>query len=472
MIPTPKVQREIVRCSPDVRKYFCDIQSENERLTHENLELQARLKQNCTNSSQPPSASPFVKPKSLRVKTGRKPGGQPGHKGYTLTVKEIPDEVIEHKVDICCHCGGDLSAETAQISQTRQVVDIKIIPVVIQHTVQSKICPMCGKKTTAAFPKGVDHYIQYGDIFRAAMVYLNQGNFIPFDRLADISWDIFKTPVSPGTLVNIVNECGESLKDSMDHIKNCLKQSSVLHCDETGTRVKGKNRWLHSAGNAQYTFLETNAKRGSAATTDIGILPNFGGVAVHDFWKAYYNYSDCHHAICNAHILRELQAIKEIFLQIWAERMKKLLLEIKQYVEENAGALNPKMLEKFEKRYTEILELGEKTNPFHGKGQAASHKRGKQARSKARNLLDRMNLYKADILRFMYNPQVPFDNNLAERDIRMSKVKQKISGGFRSDQGCADFNRIRSYIATASKQKISIFTAIQAAISGSPLFTV
>jgi transposase len=472
MILTPEVLREIKRCSPTIRQYFNEIQAENERLTRENGELQARLKQNCTNSSQPPSTSPFVKPKSLRIKTGRKPGGQPGHVGHTLPVKETASEVVEHKIDTCSHCGGDLSAETPLISQTRQVLDVKIIPLVIQHAVQIKICPVCGKKTTAAFPQGVDHYIQYGDTFRTIMVCLNQGNYIPYDRLARMSQDIFKTSISRGTLVNIVHECGQSLHDSLACIKEQLKQSPVVHFDETGTRVKGKNRWLHSAGNKQFTFLETHAKRGSKATTDIGILPEFFGTAVHDFWKAYYNYSDCKHAICNAHILRELQGIKDNYSQFWPVCMKNLLLEIKHSIEEQSGALNLKTLEKFEKRYDIILCLGEKENPLPKKNLSSCHKRGRKACSKARNLLNRMRLYKSDILRFMHDTGIPFDNNLAERDIRMSKVQQKISGGFRSDQGSAAFNQIRSYIATATKQGISVFEAIQAAISGKPFFTV
>jgi transposase len=447
------------------------VQAENEHLYRENAELRARLNQNCTNSSQAPSASPFVKPKSLRIKTGRKPGGQPGHTGYNLPVKETADEMIEHKVDICCHCGGDLSAETAQISQTRQVMDIKIIPLVRQHAVQSKICPVCGKKTTAAFPQEVDHYIQYGDTFRAIMVCLNQGNYIPYDRLAGISRDIFKTPISPGTLVNIVQECGQSLKDSMGHIKDRLKQSSVLHCDETGTRVKAKNQWLHSAGNEQFTYLETHAKRGSAATTDIGILPGYTGTAVHDFWKAYYNYSDCKHAICNAHILRELNGIAENYPQTWPGKMKDLLLEIKQTIADSLGILDLNEFENFETRYDKILRLGEKENPIHSKTVDQAHQRGKKARSKPRNLLDRMRLYKPDILRFMDDAEVPFHNNLAERDIRMSKVHQKVSGGFRSNQGAAAFYCIRSYIASAVKQGLSAFKAIKAAISGKPLFT-
>lgn len=471
MLPTSKVRRDIEHCSLAVRQYFAAVQAENERLTRENADMWARLHQNSTNSSQPPSLSPFIKPQSLRVKSGRKPGGQPGHPGSTLQVTETPDEVVEHKVDTCRHCGNDLSGEAATLFQTRQVTDVKIVPVVTQHAVQSKTCPLCGKPTTASFPLGVDHYIQYGDTFRSIMVCLNKGNYIPYDRLAKISQDILGIPISQGTLVNIVHECGQSLKDSMAYIKDQLKQSPVVHFDETGTRVKGKNHWLHSAGNDRFTYVETHPKRGNAATDEIGILPDFIGTAVHDFWKPYYNYPDCRHAICNAHILRELKGITENFKQSWPVQMKVLLLEIKQGIEDSLGILTLSEFEDFETRYDAILSLGGKENPLRRKTLTRSHKRGRKARSKARNLLDRMRLYKPDILRFMEDPEVPFDNNLAERDIRMSKLQQKISGGFRSRQGNAAFDHIRSYIATATKQGISVFEAIRAAVSGSPLFT-
>ena len=216
-------------------------------------------------------------------------------------------------------------------------MDVKIVPVVTQHSVQSKTCPVCGKQTTAAFPQGVDHYLQYGNTYNSLMVYLNKGNYIPYDRLAQISKEVLGIPVSQGTLVNIVHKCGRSLKDSLSNIKDQLKHSSVVHFDETGTRVKGKNQWLHSAGNEQFTYLETHPKRGSAATRAIGILPGFTGTAVHDFWKSYYNYSDCKHAICNAHILRELNGIAENYHQTWAVKMKDLLLEIKQSIEDSLG---------------------------------------------------------------------------------------------------------------------------------------
>jgi len=471
MLSTPEVQREINQCSAPLRRYITSIQTENEWLLQENAELRAKLNQNCTNSSQPPSSSPYIKPQSLRVKTGRKPGGQPGHQGSTLPVTATPDEVIEHKVDICSYCGCDLFRETANISLPRQVVDVKIVPLVTQHNVQSKTCPACGKQTTADFPRGVEHYLQYGDTYKSLIVYLNKGNYIPYNRLAQISKEVLGIPVSQGTLVNIVHQCGWFLKPSLANIKDQLKQSSVVHFDETGNRVKGKTQWLHSAGNEQFTYLETHPKRGNAATQAIGILPGFTGTAVHDFWKPYYNYTDCKHAICNAHILRELNGIVENYHQTWAVKMKGLLLEIKQSIEDNLGIVTLDEFEGFEKRYDAILRLGEKENPLTKKTLNLSDKRGRRARSKARNLLDRMRLYKPDILRFMDDTEIPFDNNLAERDIRMCKVQLKISGGFRSDQGNIAFYRIRSYIATATKQGISVLEAIQTALSGKPLFT-
>jgi transposase len=257
----------------------------------------------------------------------------------------------------------------------------------------------------------------------------------------------------------------------MDYIKDQLKQSPVVHFDETGIRIKGKNNWLHSAGNDHFTYLKTHPKRGSEAMDAIGILPEFTGTAVHDCWKPYYHYESCQHSLCNAHSLRELKGIAENFKQTWPVQMKAMLLEIKQGIEDSLGILILPELKDFETRYDKILSSGEKENPLLKKTLTRSHKRGRRAKSKARNLLERMQNYKWDILRFMNDAEVPFDNNLAERDIRMSKVQQKISGGFRSDQGNVAFDRIRSYIATAIKHGISVFTAIHAAVSGKPLFT-
>ena len=249
MWPAPEILLEICSCSKGLRNYLEAIHAENECLKTEIVKLRARINANSTNSSRPPSLSPFVKPKSLRVKTGRKPGGQLGHKGATLKVSQTPDVVVEHKIDTCSYCGCDISSQTATIKKTRQVVDVEITPVVTEHRTTSKTCSVCGKETTAKFPRGVDHYIQYGDTYSSIIVCLNKGNYIPYERLANISKDIFGIDVSSGTLVNIVHRCGKSLNDSMDYIKDKLKQAAVVHFDETGNRVKSKNKWLHSAGN-------------------------------------------------------------------------------------------------------------------------------------------------------------------------------------------------------------------------------
>lgn len=254
--------------------------------------------------------------------------------------------------------------ETATVRQTRQVVDVRIVPVVTDHCIHSKICPVCDKETTAVFPQGIDHYIQYGDTFSAIVVCLNKGNYIPYDRLSNISRDIFGIPVSSGTLVNIVNECGKSLDESMEYIKDQLKHAGVAHFDETGHRVKGKNQWLHTAGNKRFTYVKTHKKRGSIATDEIGILPAFEGTAIHDFWKSYYNYTGCKHALCNAHILRELTGITENFHQVWSEQMKTLLVEIKRNVDTAGGMLPTPETVSFEARYDELLSLGDKENPM------------------------------------------------------------------------------------------------------------
>lgn len=303
------------------------------------------------------------------------------------------------------------------------------------------------------------------------MVCLNKGNHLPYDRLSRVSKDIFGIAVSCGTLVNIVHECGEMLGSSMEYIKDQLKQAKVLHVDETGNRAKGKNLWLHTAGNDQFTYVESHEKRGHAATEDIGILPVFKGTAIHDFWKSYFKYTDCNHALCNAHLLRELNGIIENNKQLWAEQMKSLLVTIKRSVDTAGGSLTPTEAAEYEFRYDEILDLGDKENPIEMEAMAKSNTRGRIAQSKARNLLDRMKLYKKEIIRFMYDPEIPFDNNQAERDIRMCKLQQKISGGFRSDQGNEAFGNIRSYISTSAKQGIPMFDSIFAAVSGNPFFT-
>lgn len=466
----PEILQEIRKCSKKLQTYFDDIHAENERLRVENAQLRARINSNSTNSNAPPSSNPFKKPKSLRVKTGKKPGAQAGHKGSTLKTDKNPDKVVRHKVCSCSHCGRDISEHKAYKHKKHQVIDVQVTRVVTEHQTEVKCCPYCGKQTFAAFPYGTGHYVQYGPCYSAMMVCFNQGNHIPYDRLSKISKDIFGIAISCGTLVNIVKRCAGSLKGSMEYIKDQLKRSAVLHVDETGIRINGKNHWLHNASSNKYTYVKTHLKRGSIATDDIGILASFKGVAVHDFWKSYYNYTDCSHAICNAHIIRELNSVIENSKQLWALRMKALLIEINKQANACLRYLPTSKAKQYEARYGKILVIADKENPIKKDIMQKRHIRGRIPRSKARNLIDRMKLYKNDILRFMYDPNIPFDNNQAERDIRMSKLQQKISGCFRSSEGNEAFGKIRSYISTASKHEISMFESIYSAMSGNPLF--
>ena len=443
MQPLLEVRSEIDQGSDLLRRYFDELRQELDRLTQENAELRARLNQNSNNSSMPPSSERFVKQRSLREKTGRKQGGQPGHKGRTLRLAETPDIVTLHKTCTCSYCGSSLDSNTTAKYKARQVIDVEIRRVVTEHRALTKQCSVCGKENTASFPQGVDHYQQYGPVYNAVVVCLSQGNYLPYDRLAKVSGDIFQIPVSTGTLVRIVRECAKKLAIPITHIKEQLIKSSLLHCDETGVRVNKKNHWLHTAGNNQYTYLETHCNRGSAATDKIGILPAFQGTVVHDGWQAYNKYKNCDHALCNAHILRELNGIIDNDKQQWPEKMKGLLLEIKHAVDAADGVLTPGKAAIIEIRYDEILVGADEENPIDMKTPARTKIRGRKKRSKARNLIERMKLYKADILKFMYNREVPFDNNLAERNIRMSKLYQKISGGFRSAGGNVAFDIIR-----------------------------
>jgi len=401
---SPEIKTQLLMISKDVRDFIAELLAENERLAEENSTMRARLGKNSTNSSVPPSKNGFAKPKSLRTPSGKKPGGQPGHEGSTLIVSEAPDVIVEHKVCICDHCSANIPSDATPIRHIpRQVVDIEIRRVITEHRADVYICPDCGQETTAAFPEQVKHYLQYGPFFNALILYLNQGNFVPFDRLAK--------------------------------------------------------------------FRETHQKRGNEATEAIGILTFFSGIAVHDFWKPYFGYLNCDHAMCNAHLLRELNGIEENDKQLWPKQMKEVLLDAKKLLETNISAPHPDEVSALEARYDEVLFLGDSENPIKQAVNTGPKKRGRVAKSKACNLLERMSRYRENILLFLHRPEVPFDNNLAERDIRMSKTQQKVSGGFRSKDGCDAFDVHRSYIATAIKHGISVFDAIMALTSGKPLFT-
>jgi transposase len=425
-------------------------------------ELEDQISKNSRNSSKPPSSDALSKPspKSRRTKSGRKAGGQNGHKGTNLKLVESPDKIKVHKVKRCACCGDNLRHQEADRIERRQVYDHPPLELIItEHRCEVKWCS-CGHLNKAEFPSGVDHYVQYGPNIKGLLVYMQDYQLLPYDRTREFVQDLFGHSLSTGTLHNIRHTVFEALTDFEDRLKLLLTGAIVAGFDETGIRIMAKRLWLHSCSTDQHAYYEAHAKRGQEAMDDIGILPNFAGVAVHDFWKSYYRY-DCKHSLCNAHLLRDLTFIKERFEQTWADELIGQLLKMKaakeKAVTQGKSGLSSATLSKYRRQYDQIVQDGLAANPFQIPD---TKKKGRRKKTPPRNLLERFRDYPEDILRFFYNFSVPFDNNFSERDLRMMKVKQKISGCFRSFQGAKCFARIRSFIITARKQKLNVFKAL------------
>ena len=476
----------IYKAGPEpVITFINSIQAENRKIIEQQAErireleehiksLEAMLNQNSHNSSKPPSTDNFAhkKPmsKSQRIKSGKKVGGQEGHVGTTLIMVDNPDETEIYTVRRCKNCGKNFEDEIATDYERRQVFDIPPITIKIkEHRAEIKICT-CGCINTADFPEDVKYPAQYGPRLAALAVYLHDYQLIPYDRCCELLSDVCGCEISPATLIRAENICFEKLESFEKEVKKLLNQCSVVNFDETGMRINGQRNWLHVASTSQMTYYMAHAKRGSEAMDDMEILPGFSGTAVHDFWKPYYKY-DCKHSLCNTHITRELTGIYENYNQSWTNDMKALLLDIKNCVDEarkTTKSLEPDRIRDFEEKYDKITKIGMKENPPPFIPQDQAKKRGKKSQSKPKNLLDRLVGYKNDILRFMHDFEVPFENNQAERDVRMMKVQQKISGTFRSSQGAVSFCRIRGYISTVKKNKLSVIDAIRDVFSGKP----
>ena len=418
-----------------------------------------RLNLNSRNSSKPPSTDPNRK-KDSKKKKGGKAGGQKGHVGKTLKKVSVPDKVEVLNVD-----RSDLPpGEYTEVGhEARQVFDIDISRIVTEYQAQI-LEDANGKRFTAMFPKGVTKAVQYGETIKAHSVYMSQFQLIPYDRVRDYFADQLGIPVSVGSIFNFNKEAFGLLEGFDDLVREKLNGSSLIHADETGINVKGKRFWLHCASNKLWTHFFPHQKRGSDAMNDIGILPTFKGTLCHDHWKPYYKY-DCTHALCNAHHLRELTRAWEQDNQNWAKKLIELLEEINRVVNGAGGKLEWSESQKYRQRYREILNEAEKESPPPDEA-TRKGKRGRLKRTKSRNLLERLQNFEEDTLRFMDNEIVPFTNNLGENDIRMTKVQQKISGCFRSEEGAQFFCRIRSYISSCRKQNIASTTALKLLFKG------
>lgn len=432
-------------------------------------ELEARLNRNSRNSSQPPSTDGYRRPQSPRKKGEKPPGGQKGHKGQTLEWVENPDKIEVHSVLACEGCGASLEDEKPVPVERRQVHDSEFKIIVTEHRAEHKQCPHCGRVNRAEFPSDVQFPVQYGRNLKALMVYLCIYQLVPYDRVRETFSDIFGRSLSTGTLVNAVQDCHQNLAGVEEQIRELLTEAQVLHVDETGMRVTGIRQWLHVASTEILTWYGHHRKRGNLATDDMQILPRFKGTMVHDFWASYFRYSS-RHALCNAHLLRELKGISENYHQSWSEALHALILEIKGEVDsvpEHLCSLSPPKIADFEDRYFQIIENGLNEIPIPANSDFPG-KRGRKKQSKAKNLIDRCLLFRREILSFMHNFSIPFSNNLAERDIRMVKLQQKISGTFRSEEGAAAFCRIRGYLSTVKKNDRPVLTSLVSAFQGNP----
>ena len=452
--------------------------AEIEMLRSEVQSLKDQINKNSSNSGKPPSSDGLSKPRtsSLRKKGAKKRGGQKGHKGHTLSVVDNPEHTILHRVETCDQCAADLEEAPIVGVEKRQVFDIPPLNIeVTEHQAQIKRCPDCGIHTKGLFPEGVTQPAQYGNRIKSVAVYLNQYHFIPLERTGEIFEDLFGHRPSDATIFQATARLSDHLEPVEAHIKQSLIRADVLNADETSLSVAGKKHWVHVAGTSLLTHYGLHEKRGRQATDAIGILPYYAGRAVHDHWKPYFGYEDCQHALCNAHHLRELTFVKEQYQQDWADEMADLLMNIKQTVDqsrEKTDHLSATTIKAFEKRYNQILRQGFKDNPPQKQKTNAKKKRGRPKQSPPKNFLDRLEQYKGEVLAFMYDFRVPFDNNQAERDIRMVKVKQKVSGCFRTETGAAIFCRIRGYISTAKKNSIRVIDAIQGAFNNTPFIPI
>jgi transposase len=450
--------------SPEAAAIIAALQEQIKVLQQRVSELERRLGLDSSNSGKPPSSDGLgKKPRiagSLRGKSGKKSGGQEGHKGGTLRQSATPDIIKKHHAETCAHCAARLNKTMITGVEKRQVFDMPEPRLIVtEHQASIYSCTTCHDETRAAFPAYVTSSVQYGERIKAAAIYLNVQHLVPEDRTADIMGDLFGADLlCPASITAWAEKKAAALKDFIAHIAALVAGAPVKHLDETGFRIGGKTQWLHTASTPALTHYRVTEKRGT--------LPDFlrGGVIVHDHFKPYYTLPNVEHALCNAHHLRELKALIEIEKEPWAKKMAKLLRiachAVNRAVQKRATRLAQRATCRLHALYDAIIAHGLLFHEQQPALQRKNNARGKSPLRIGHNLLIRLRDYKDDVLRFLHDFAVPFTNNQAEQDLRMMKVKMKISGGFRTMDGATTFATLRSVLSTARKQGWSILQTL------------
>ncbi|EFH88784.1 IS66 family transposase [Ktedonobacter racemifer] len=427
-----------------------------------------------SNSSKPPSSDGFRLRENLRPKSGKPTGGQAGHPGHTLQQGAEPDQVIMHRPTHCeaCHCElPEAAGRTVERQQIHELPEVQVQ--VTEHRVEAVGCPACGHVTVAPFPTGVHAPVQYGSRLRAVAVYLSQFQLLPMGRIGELCADLWGCALSDGTLASWIAEAASTLEPTMQVLKGRLLASRLTHVDETGVRIKGLLHWMHVAATRWLTVYGWHRKRGQEAIDAIGVLPQYQGRTMHDRWRSYDRYP-CAHSVCGAHFFRDCLFVAEQEKRPWAQAMYELLLQMKETADafraQGAKAVPQAERDALVLQYFEVLRQGFAEHfalAPPGRGPAPK-KPGRKSQNASENLLDALLKRAEQVLAFLDDLSVPFTNNQAERDLRMIKVQQKISGTFRSEHGASAFCVIRSYLSTMRKQGRSMLAALAAVFEGSP----
>jgi transposase len=426
------------------------LRTENAALKTENADLRSQLQQNSGNSHKPPSSDGLKKKPALPSHSGKKSGGQVGHKGTTLEMVSAPDSVIVHHSPRCACCCRPFSLDEVEgIAQKRQVFDIPVPRMVVtEHQIGVITC--CGQAQKGLFPDSVSHPVQYGSKIKALSVMLNNEYKLPIEKIEQLFGDIYACHFNESTVLSANATCSEALVETEQTIKSAILASPVVHFDETGMRVAGCLQWFHVASTRLFTYLFVDGKRGKQALeSTASLIKDFKNWAIHDCWQSYFDFKNVKHGLCNAHILRELQALIENG-SVWAKQMHQLLLQMFKDSEKGTQILPNK--EQWVEKYQLICKNADEQEPPPIKGN-----RGKPKNSKGRNLLNRLTEHQDGIIAFAFNELIPFTNNQAERDIRCLKTKQKVATSFRTLKGAQEYARIQSFISTTRKHKINVF---------------